>query len=170
MPAVIALDLSITATGVATTDGTLTTWRSKATGDERLHLLRLNLSNLLYTDHPEVVVIEDLPTHAHGAGITGMVHGVIRELLISVGIPYTLVTPASLKKYATGKGNSPKPELRMSLYKRMGIDEPDDNAVDAAWLRLMAMDAYGAPQCPMPAVNVAALASIVWPVLGGVAA
>src|SRR5690349_16369806 len=164
MTRVVGLDLSITATGVACCDGTLTTWRPTAEGDERLRVLQLNLSHLLYVDPPELVVIEDLPTHAHSAGITGMVHGVVRAVLLERNVPYALVAPASLKKYATGKGNAPKSEMRMQLYKRTGVDEPDDNAVDAAWLRHMGTD-HLLGEGLVPQTHRAALTKVRWPLL-----
>jgi Holliday junction resolvasome RuvABC endonuclease subunit len=157
---VAGLDLSITATGVALPDDTLKTVTGKAKdGDGRLaHLfgVALDLANLRL----DLVVIEDLPTHAHGAGITGMVHGAVRCALISRGVPYLLVPPATLKKYATGKGNAPKPDMRMALYKRTGIDVSDDNQVDAWWLRAIGMQVLGEPIIDLPAAQIAALSKL----------
>lgn len=43
----------------------------------------------------------------------------------------TLVAPAALKKFVTGKGNAKKQEMMLAAYKRYGVDLNDDNAVDA---------------------------------------
>ena len=44
----------------------------------------------------------------------------------------------SLKKFATGKGNSKKQEVLMQIYKRWGLEFNDDNAADAYTLGRMA--------------------------------
>jgi Holliday junction resolvasome RuvABC endonuclease subunit len=167
-PRVVGLDLSITATGIARSDGTLTTVNTKtATSDQRLLVIERHVAEVIGVCHeypkPHLAVIEDLPTHAHGAGITGMVHGVIRVVLMRSGIPYVLVPPATLKKYATGKGNATKPDMRMALYQRAGLDLRDDNQVDALWLRLMGLDALGHPQIDLPKAQRDALAKVAWP-------
>lgn len=163
-PTVVGLDLSITATGCAS-DGGTQTWKLAAKlGDSRLSSIASAVDSLCCDEpQPTLVVIEDLPTHAHGAGITGMVHGAVRVVLLRRGIPYVLVTPASLKKYATGKGNAGKPEMAVALFKRTGLELGDDNQVDAAWLRYMGLDALGAPAFDLPAAQREAMTKIGWP-------
>lgn len=163
---VIGLDLSITATGVALPDGELLTIGGPAAhGDRRLTAIAARIEHAIQDHWPHLAVIEDLPTHAHGSGVTGMVHGVVRLTLLRRGIPYALVTPATLKKYATGNGGAGKPDLRMELYKRAGLDIRDDNQVDAAWLRAAGLDHLGVPPLPMPQANRAALGKVAWPTL-----
>lgn len=163
-PQVIGLDLSITATGIACWDGTTDTiTAAKWGGDWRLVNIRKQVHHHVLTPRVDLVVIEDLPTHAHGAGITGMVHGAVRELLCDVGLPYVLVPPATLKKYATGRGNATKPDMRMALYQRAGIDLRDDNQVDALWLRYMGLDALGCPSVELPKSHREALDKVTWP-------
>jgi len=48
------------------------------------------------------------------------------------------IPPMTLKKYATGKGNSKKQEMMMQVYKRWGVELNDDNAADAYALGRMA--------------------------------
>lgn len=163
-PRVIGLDLSITATGIALWDGhTDTIKAAKWGGDWRLVNIRKHVLTHALTPRAHLVVIEDLPTHAHGAGITGMVHGVVRELLLDNGIPYVLVPPASLKKYATGKGNATKADMRMALFQRAGVDLRDDNQVDAWWLRAAGLDQLSHPLVDLPKVQRAALDKVAWP-------
>lgn len=162
-PRVLGLDLSISATGIAAPDGTTHVLKLHASnGDQRLSIILDAITDQL-NQGVDLAVIEDLPTHAQGAGITGMVHGVARWALIDTGTPYALVPPASLKKYATGRGNATKPDMRMALFQRAGIDLRDDNECDAWWLRAMGLDHLGHPPVPMPTTHRAALEKITWP-------
>jgi Holliday junction resolvasome RuvABC endonuclease subunit len=164
---IVGLDLSLTATGIAHTDGQTETVQSRtAAGDMRLLLIRGAVIDAVQ-DGCDLAVIEDLPTHAHGAGITGMVHGAVRSLLLLQGTPYALVPPATLKKYAVGKGNAAKPDMRMALYQRASLDMRDDNQVDAWWLRAAGLDHYGQPVVQVPQSHRAALAKVAWPDLPG---
>lgn len=80
------------------------------------------------------------------------------------GIRVAEVPPSTLKRYATGKGTAPKSDMRMALYKRSGIDVPDDNQVDATWLRQMGLAHLGDPDAvPLPQTHLAALDKVVWP-------
>jgi len=65
-----------------------------------------------------------------------------------------------LKKYATGKGTAPKPDLRMELYKRSGLDVADDNAVDALWLLAIGRELAGDPLWEMPQAHREALGKL----------
>lgn len=161
-PVVIGVDPSITATGVALSDGSLITVGGKAErGDERL----LDIACMIGTacTQADLVVIEDLPTHAHGAGITGMVQGVIRLMCLRAGVPYATVVAATLKKYATGSGAANKADMRMALYKRAGFDVHDDNQVDAWWLRAAGLERLGFPEVEMPSAQVKVLEKAAWP-------
>lgn len=160
-PRVVGLDLSMTATGIALRDGDTHTVKPGARGDARLVEIRNCVG--LTVGGIDLAVIEDLPVHAKSAGITGMVHGAVRAALIQWGIPYVLITPASLKKYATGKGNCGKPEMAVAAYKRFGRELADDNQVDALWLRAMALDHLGHPLAVMPATHRKALDAVQWP-------
>lgn len=166
-PRVLALDLSLTATGVAHPAGELATIRtSPQDGDRRLAVIRDNVRAVLAVARPTLVAIEDLPKHAKAAGLTGMVQGVVRVEVLDHGIPYITPTAATLKTYALGKGSGPetgKPDMRMALYKRTGHDEPDDNKVDAAWLRYLALDLLGAPELDLPQTHRRALDKLTLP-------
>lgn len=167
-PSVLALDLSLTATGVALPGGQLSTIAtgSPGLGDRRLVTIRDAIRALVEEHEPTLAVVEDLPSHAKAAGITGRVHGITRVELLDHEVPYILVTPATLKLYAVGKGGgrgTDKAGMRMALYKRAGVDNDDDNQVDAAWLRYLGLDLLGAPELVMPAHNRTALAKVMVP-------
>ncbi|MFI7449575.1 hypothetical protein ACIBQX_18910 [Nonomuraea sp. NPDC049714] len=167
-PNVTGLDLSMTATGVAyLAAGQLVTATIRPTpgiGDQRLLYIAEHVGLAVgINGQTDLAMVEDLPTHAHGAGITGMVHGAIRMTLLTLGVPYALVTPASLKKYATGKGNATKADMRMALFQRAGLDLRDDNQVDAWWLRAAGLDHLGHPLVTLPKAQREALAKVAWP-------
>lgn len=175
-PPVVALDLSLTATGVAYRDGTVGTIKTKlADRDQRLTVIRnaiaIAVRGPVLTDNPGstpagLVVIEDLPTHAKSAGITGMVHGVVRELLANAGVPYVLVAPATLKKFATGRGNADKTAMAVAALKRSGMEFGDDNQCDAWWLRVAGLIALGHHPFELPRAQREALAKVAWPEVG----
>jgi hypothetical protein len=158
---IVGLDLSITATGVADRDGHAYTIKPAPRGDGRLVEIRDCVG--LAVGGCDLVAIEDLPTHAKAAGITGMVHGAVRAALIMWGIRYVLITPASLKKYATGKGNCDKTAMALAAFKRAGVEFGDDNQCDAWWLRAMALDHYGEPVVGLPQAQRAAMDAVQWP-------
>jgi len=135
---VMGLDPSLSATGVADRFGRLHVLKQKpADGDRRLVMIKNDVVNMAAGS--DLIVMEDLPKNAMAAGVTGMVQGVIREALQDRDWPYVTVTPATLKKFATGKGNAKKPDMRQAWLEFSGEDVADDNKVDAAWLRVMGL-------------------------------
>jgi Holliday junction resolvasome RuvABC endonuclease subunit len=164
-PRVIGLDLSLTATGICLPDGTTHTIKTNAKdGDARLLHIAHTLANAL-APGADLAVVEDLPVHAKSAGITGMVHGVARAALLEAGIPYALVVPATLKKYATGKGNGDKTPMAIAALKRANREFGDDNQCDAAWLRWAGLDWLGHAEFELPAAQRASLDKMKWPQL-----
>lgn len=162
MTAVLGLDLSISATGVAAPDGSTSTIKTRdRDGDRRLTHIRDTIAGLCAG--VDLAVVEDLPTHAHSAGITGMVHGAVRVALLDAGVPYALVTPATLKKYATGNGSVKKSGMILAAYKRFGVEFDDEDQCDAAWLRAAGLDQLGEPLAVLPAAQRQALAKVRWP-------
>lgn len=172
---ILAYDLSLTAAGIARPDGTTETINPGARRDAaRLAWLTDELAFRAYPTGPllehypwgvvDLVVIEDCFAARNSSSVPlAMLHGAIRVDLHRLNIPFVVVSPASVKRYATGKGNAPKPDLRMALFQRAGIDQPDDNQVDAWWLRAMALDQYGTPIVSVPAANREALTKVAWP-------
>jgi Holliday junction resolvasome RuvABC endonuclease subunit len=139
MRRVMGIDPSLNSTGLAMVDGTLTTLKQKpADGDYRLVNIRLGIIRALGgSNRPDLVVMEDLPRNAMGAGITGQVQGVIREVLQGYRVPYLLVSAATLKKFATNNGRADKAMMRAAWLHYALEDNPRDDEVDAAWLRAL---------------------------------
>lgn len=163
-PNVIGLDLSLTATGVATAELSFAI-RCNERGMPRLRLLRNRIIGVC-SGRPDLVVIEGYSmgtarqsSHAHGLGELG---GVVRLWLWEAGVPYVDVPPACLKKYATGAGNARKEAVLIAAVKR-GAEVRDNNEADAWWLRAMGMDALGCPVVTVPALHRKALATVAWP-------
>lgn len=161
MPNVVGLDLSLTATGVAA--GTkATTLKSSATGMARLVDLRDAV--LAVCADADLVAVEGYSfgsrnSQAHALGELG---GVVRVALHEAAIRYLDVSPATVKKYATGRGNAPKAEVYGAAIRRLGYQGCDHNQADALWLRALAMDGLGHPIALMPAAHRAALKPIDW--------
>lgn len=163
MTVVIGIDPSLSATGVAH-DGQSWTIRTEPSDPLRLQVIyqRLN-ATLAATWGTGLAVIEDLPMHAKSAGLTGMAQGVIRLAAINTGTPYVTVPAATLKKYATSKGNATKADMRMAWYQRAGEDVRDDNQVDALWLRQIGLALLGLDPVPLPKAHLVALDKLTLP-------
>ena len=140
---VLGIDPSLTATGIAHASGLTETVKTRAKdGDTRLEVIYREVS--FAAEHAPFAVIEDLPKHAMAAGITGMVQGVVRLALIDNDVDYLTIPPATLKKFATGKGNATKADMRRAWLMLTGEDNADDNQVDAAYLRQIGLFLMGA--------------------------
>ncbi|PSL04156.1 Holliday junction resolvasome RuvABC endonuclease subunit [Haloactinopolyspora alba] len=133
---VLGIDPSLTATGVCLPDGKTYTMKSRLKGDDRLESIYLRLLVDVEDHWPvDLAVIEDLPVNAKSAGLTGMAQGVIRMALASAGVPVARISPATLKKFATGKGNADKTAMLAATPDQYRGSFGDDNQVDAWWLR-----------------------------------
>jgi Holliday junction resolvasome RuvABC endonuclease subunit len=163
LPYVVGIDPSLAATGIATEDETWTV-RTESGDPERLAVIYAAVERCFYRnpllDIQRLAVIEDLPTHAHGAGLTGMAQGVIRLALIHTQTPYYTVPPGTLKKFATGVGNCDKHAMRMAAFKRAGVEFRNADECDAWWLRQLGLHLAGSflamdlPKAQMASVDV----------------
>lgn len=149
------LDLSITATGVAHGgEGEPGYWHTLAprgTKDDRLVIIKNQVR--VYVPGSALVLIEGYLQKSFSAGTTGMVHGAVRTMLLEEGIPYGVLPPTSLKKYATGSGGASKTDMALAAFKRAGAEFGNDNECDAWWLWVAAMDHLAAPLFPLPATQ-----------------
>ena len=164
---VLGLDLSLTSTGVALPDGTTYRIKTRAKdADRRLLHIRDSIRDDLDEHRPHVAVVEDLPRHAMGAGVTAMVHGIVRAELLDAGVPYAVVVPATLKSYACDHGRAEKQQLADAAFLAAGARFADDKGgdqCDAWWLRAAGHDHYGAPLFTLPQAQRDRLLKVDWP-------
>jgi crossover junction endodeoxyribonuclease RuvC len=177
MPTVIGLDLSLTATGMS--DGH-TTWLIKSTGHKgdslttrAQRLQHLTGSIVSHAAQSDLVVVEgpSLGQARQGgqhdrAGLWWQIVAALHQLQV----PVAEVPPASLKRYATGKGNANKGAIIEATTRRYpNIDTGgDDNRCDALWLHAIGLD-HLTGTTVVPGAHRTGLAAIQWPSMGAVA-
>lgn len=169
MTRVLALDLSLTSSGYAIDRkvGRLIPPGSASSGMPRIDWIMRRCVEL--AEEADVVVIEGyamgtarMQSHAHATGELG---GLVRWAMYRKQIPQVDIPPASLKQFATGKGNANKEMMLTEAVRRLEYPGASNDEADALWMRAMALQHYGSPIVKMPAANLAALNKIKWPVL-----
>ena len=155
MRSVAGFDASLTSTGAAySIAGRLYT--SAYGGDakmvRRLRWIFERTSSVLDVAYPDLVVIEDVPTHGLGSGLTATAWTAVALACEVRYVPYGRLAPATLKKFATGNGWATKDEMRSALIDRTGWAPDTDDEVDAMWLRYAGLswlgleDGFAAPE------------------------
>jgi crossover junction endodeoxyribonuclease RuvC len=180
---IVALDLSLTATGIAVTHDQVgeprlscrtVTPRKYPTPNvidhQRLHATFGAIAAAVNCK-PDLVVIEWLPQFA-GHGGTALrlaeLHGAVKHWLWAHGHPYVDVKPQHLKTYAAGYGNATKQAVREAVTARYGrlLHIHTEDEADAVTLLAMALDVYGQALVDVPAAHRKAIAqSSLWPTL-----
>lgn len=160
--AVVGLDLSLTATGVATREGT-STLRTKLKGVERLDWFFRKIYALGKLS--DVVVIEG---YSYGSmakrEVMGELGGVARVALYESKCPFVVVAPTALKKYTTGKGNSGKDEIIAAAIRLHGFQGTNNNEADAYMLWRMGLARYmPGEHGPLKKYQEEGLAKVEWP-------
>jgi Holliday junction resolvasome RuvABC endonuclease subunit len=166
-PLVLGLDLSLTSTGVCLPDGATYRIRTRSKdGDRRLPVIRDRIRAELTQHRPHLAVIEDLPIHARGSGITAHVHGIVKAELLDAGVSYALISPATLKSYACDHGRADKDRMAAAAYLAAGItfvSDPGGDQCDAWWLRTAGLDWLGSPLFALPQGQRDRLNKAKWP-------
>jgi crossover junction endodeoxyribonuclease RuvC len=157
----IALDLSLAATGLAHTHShrgepvlaarTVHTARTKhGTTDidhARINTVLVDVAAACKS-RPQLVAIEWLPSY-DGKGDTSLrlaeLHGVVKHWLYVQGIPYVDVKPPQIKMWLTGTGNADKTAVKAAAIAEYGglVHIDDHNQADAVGLLTLALAAYG---------------------------
>ena len=171
MNRIYGIDPSLTGTGLATDEGTLTL-ASRPEDDSvagRAH--RINdlvgriLAHIPDVDHGGCLVVIEGPAYAQqaqsGVHLRAGLWWLLAVRLTQHGHVVVEVSPTTLKKFATGRGNATKPDMRMALFQRAGVDCRDDNQVDAWWLRQLGLHIIEDPdRIPLPLTHTTALAKV----------
>ena len=116
----------------------------------------MEVINLLWlTSKPDAVFIEGFSFGSQGRAIyeIGGLGYLVRHFLWTHGMPYCEVSPASLKRYATGHGNANKDEMIAEAVRRFHFPGTDNNAADAWLLLHMGMQLLGFPLIDVPILN-----------------
>jgi hypothetical protein len=194
-PHVVGVDLSLTATGLAWPDRVTAYGRDGLTvlplvqraqalcelADELIRRIGIGPSAKFISEpapwHPDLVVIENLPTGRTAGGVVSTEKGYAWwEFVRQCTLPglsnakLIEVTPAAIKKYATGNGNANKREMiaavrelfpwleiRKTSKRGVPLKTYDDNKADAAVLCAIGCDLLGHPLVEVPARNRTAL-------------
>lgn len=152
---VIGIDASLTSTGFSYIDaqGELHTGRIKPgtlRGVERLQFIALSVEDVLNKVSEEhgapvgLVAIEDYAMGKGGKGSPGRAFsigeggGVIRLTVHRKGVDLMLVSPGSLKKFLTGKGNTEKKLIPSFIASEWGYNVKQNDEADAYVLLRMA--------------------------------
>lgn len=147
---VLALDLSLTASGWAVGAGGILTSHGlipgKCDGVQRLIYNRNRVCEKIESVIPSLVVFEDFSfgsNMSYSKEIAGMSY-MIRAELVQEKIPYLCVSPMSLKKFVVGTAGSAKQKVTKDLvikeiFKRFSIDVNDNNIADAVGLAFIGM-------------------------------
>lgn len=173
---VIGLDLSLTATGVAIIeDDTITvrTITSNPTGDsvdDRVRRLdkieRAVMECMTGASEIDLIVIEG-PSFGQMRQSGEHVRAGLWWRIVSIctdTAPVVEVPPATLKKYATGKGNAAKDAVLLATARRFpDVDLRDNNQADALWLAAMGARHLEQPVDDVPQLNQTAMAAVRWP-------
>jgi crossover junction endodeoxyribonuclease RuvC len=140
----MGLDLSLVGTGVVVLEnGKIAEQRlikSKPVGDKpidevkRIQKIVEDIELTVGEYRPGIVVIEGLAFMARNT--TALVqlsalNYLTRAMVMNYHIPFVIVAPTSLKKYATGNGIAKKDVMLIEVYKRWGVSILDDNECDA---------------------------------------
>jgi Holliday junction resolvasome RuvABC endonuclease subunit len=180
---IMGVDPSVTCTGISLPDGWTMAVKPRSKGDDRLMELADNLHTLAVSNQIEMVVIEGLGGVYQGeaAKVIPMLHGALRLEMKRLPVPYMVLLPSSLKKFATGNGSADKTGMALAALKRLGKEYRTSDECDADWLRIAGCFAYGMQEAvptaqgrvlSMPQPQLHALRMnmkrkpIVWPVVG----
>lgn len=167
---VVGIDPSLTATGYADKRGAATI-RTLAKGEGvtdlgRMQTICSQVMRRVREVEPLLVVIEGLAF----ASRTGKpseragLHWMLRDLMQRDGLPVAVVPPASLKKYACGRGNAQKEFLLQAHeYEHPGVEVANDNECDAVWLMAMGLAWLNEPIDPQFEWRAPLLDGVDWP-------
>lgn len=159
---VLGVDLSLTETGLACpTHGARRIPTGKLRGAERLDFIRLDIEQCF--ECADVVALENYGYLKAAAIAVIEAHGVLKLGARIFGIPVAIIPFASLKKFATGKGNADKAAMMAAAIRAFAYPGDNENEADAWCLKAMGEAAYG-DRSDLPQYRLDAIENITWPV------
>ena len=110
-----------------------TVFKSSMFGIKRLRDIQAHVMDTLVTaGEIKDVAMEGYAFGSQMANMLGELGGMVKLTLLDFNIYPLIVPPTNLKKYATGKGAGiSKGQIMLYVYKKWGVDLPDDNAADS---------------------------------------
>lgn len=180
---VVAFDLSLTAAGVAVWDSrrspfsiqthvvrgpTVKKGSAPHYYAQRLAKLEVELMQFVKARRAEgeLVVFEDYAWGARQlAHQLGELGGVLRLAVFRVAVPFAVVNPATVKKFATGRGNCKKSDVLLAASRQLGYSGNSHNEADALWILQMALSWYlpHEAQCKLTKYREESLKKVSWP-------
>lgn len=142
---ILGVDFSLGSTGVCTPDGTPLTISTPAKLNtyRRITSICRQVVDLITEHHVGEVWIEDYAPNSLGRMSTiraAELQGPFRVHLTEHRIPFSVVAPTTLKKWATGSGGAKKADMIDAAVARGAVWTVNDDEADAFLLRLYGLD------------------------------
>ncbi|MFD2705474.1 hypothetical protein [Salibacterium lacus] len=84
-----------------------------------------------HTDLTDLICVEGFGFNTQQGIMLGGIGWGLRMALFRRKMKYLEASPGSLKKFASGKGNTKKDELAVHIFKQFGFEHSSDNVRDA---------------------------------------
>lgn len=177
MTTVIGVDLALTRTGMVTwRDGRIfvasIVTEARQDMDHRRHLIAMRILAQLdpggweqtcVSIEDEIIPPEARKTDMAVAGLRAVVEHALWTRGVLAGRGRQSIHPATLKVYATGRGDAPKSRMISAAQGRLSIPVANDDEADAAWLMAMTLEHLGKPLCDsLPNHNRLAIGRVAW--------
>jgi len=108
-------------------------------GMQRVQSIAKEVGRTLGIWEPKLAVVEGYAYGNHHTLVTLVEVGtIIRNVLFCLGIKYYEVSPSTLKKWTTGKGNATKDQMALAVKEKWGYNSPSHDIVDAYAMARMA--------------------------------
>jgi len=148
----IAIDPSLTSTGVVLLkDGellsmlTIKTEPTETAAQElsRLQSIVQKIFEVVskYHGKEDLKAVMEAPSYCSKSSAIVQLSGLnylLRDRFSDWHIPLAIVPPMSLKKFASGKGNSKKEDMKLAVFKRWNFENKSNDIVDSFALAKMA--------------------------------
>lgn len=146
LPVYIGIDQSYSGFAITALNDTgymTTVYKSDKRGVDRLKDIQAYVMNVLAEYNITDVAMEGYAFGSQMSNMLGELGGMVKMTLHDFGVYPLIVPPTNLKKYVAGKGQGvSKSQILMYVYKKWGIEFPDDNAADSYALAHLVSGSY----------------------------